>query len=126
MAATVFCADIQDRDGGILLLSTLFGGFHFSKGGSLTTPNQGPISAPPLAKSCRASKSNSSNAAKAFVTLPKHWLVERSIALAESLLKFGEERGEPQLYGRRLPLLRLYSYYVTKALQWLTDFRDGL
>lgn len=46
--------------------------------------------------------------------------------MAEPLSKTGQGLGEPQRHSRRLPPFRLPSTHATKALQWLTNFRDGL
>jgi hypothetical protein len=55
-------ADIQDRDGGIMLLSTLFGMFPFSQKLFVDSAYQGPLFNSDLAKILPASKQKSSNA----------------------------------------------------------------
>ena len=82
MHATVHSADVQDRHGGLLLLSTLLGRPYLEKlfaDGAY----QGPIFADRLAKilsSVKIEIVKRSDQARAFVTLPKRWIVERTIA----------------------------------------------
>ena len=81
--AIVHPADIQDRDGGILLLASLFGmhpflqklfadagyrGPQFQKALAATLPN---LAVEIVKRSAHV---------KAFVVLPKRWIVERTIA----------------------------------------------
>ena len=80
--ALVTAADVQDRDGGIVLLSTLFGQFPFLKklfadGAYAGTAFQGGLSnAMPsllteIVRRC--------DQLKGFTVLPKRWIVERTI-----------------------------------------------
>jgi len=74
---------IQDRDGGVLLLSTLFGRFPFIEKLFADSAYQGPIFADALGKILPRLKIEivkRSDQAKGFVLLPKRWIVERSIA----------------------------------------------
>jgi putative transposase len=83
MGAIVHSAAIQDRDGGILLLSTLFGRFPFLEKLFADSAYQGPIFAVALADILPRVKTGivkRCDQAKGFVTLPKRWIVERSIA----------------------------------------------
>ncbi len=83
MGAVVHCADIQDRDGGVLLLSTLFGRFPFLDRLFADSAYQGPIFAIAAGKILPRLKIEivkRCDSAKGFVTLPKRWIVERSIA----------------------------------------------
>ena len=83
MGAIVHCADIQDRDGGVLLLSTLFGRFPFLGKLFADSAYQGPIFAGETAKilpRLEIEIVKRSDQAKGFVKLPKRWIVERSIA----------------------------------------------
>jgi putative transposase len=83
MGAIVHCADIQDRDGGLLLLSTLFKRFPFLEKLFADSAYQGPIFAAVLADILPRLKTEivkRCDQAKGFVTLPKRWIVERSIA----------------------------------------------
>src|SRR6478672_2172273 len=83
MQAVVHSADVQDRDGGVLLLATLFGRFSYLARLFADGAYQGPIFAAGLAKILSGVKLEivkRSDQAKGFVTLPKRWIVERSIA----------------------------------------------
>ncbi len=76
-------AGIQDRDGGILLLATLFGQFPFLVKLFADSAYQGPIFGNALAQilPCVATEIvKRSDRAKGFVQLPKRWIVERTIA----------------------------------------------
>jgi transposase len=76
-------ADIQDRDGGVLLLSTLFGMYPFLVKLFADAGYQGPQFATPVAKvlpylSVEIVKR--SDHASGFVVLPMRWVVERTLA----------------------------------------------
>jgi len=76
-------ADVQDRDGGIALLATLFGLFPFLEKLFADSAYQGPIFNSKLASILPYVKTEivkRSDTAKGFVALPKRWIVERSIA----------------------------------------------
>ena len=81
--AIVHPADIQDRDGGILLLSTLFGLFPFLKKLFADGGYQGPQFQEALAKALpqlNVEIVKRSDRAKGFEVLPKRWIVERTLA----------------------------------------------
>jgi putative transposase len=81
--AIVHPADIQDRDGGILLLSTLFGLFPFLKRLFADSAYAGPVFHAALAKirtQLETEIVKRSDWAKGFVVLPRRWIVERTIA----------------------------------------------
>ncbi len=83
MQAIVHSADVQDRDGGVLLLSRLFGRFPYLEKLFADSAYQGPIFAGALAKILSRVKIEivkRSDQPKGFVTLPKRWIVERTIA----------------------------------------------
>jgi hypothetical protein len=76
--AVVHAADVQDRDGGILLLATLFGQFPFLQKLIADSAYQGPIFANALAEILPHLKTEiikRSERAKGFVRLPKRWIV---------------------------------------------------
>ena len=76
-------ADIQDRDGGILLLSTLFGLFPFLKKLFADGGYQGPQFEQAVTKilpELHVEIVKRSDQAKGFKILPKRWLVERTFA----------------------------------------------
>jgi len=81
--AVVHSASIQDRDGGIMLLATLFGRFAFLEKLFADSAYQGPIFGGALAKILPALEIEivkRSDQAKGFVQLPKRWIIERTIA----------------------------------------------
>src|ERR1700730_5670392 len=81
--AIVHSAGIQDRDGGIALLATLFGRFQFLAKLFADSAYQGPIFGSALAKILPCLETEiirRSDQAKGFVRLPKRWIVERTIA----------------------------------------------
>jgi transposase len=81
--AIVHPADIQDRDGGILLLSTLFGLFPFLKKLFADGGYQGPQFEHALAElwpGLEVEIVKRSDQAQGFRILPKRWVVERTFA----------------------------------------------
>ena len=81
--AIVHRADIQDRDGGILLLATLFGMYPFLQKLFADAAYQGPQFHKALAKilpHLGPEIVKRSDQAKGFAVLPKRWIVERTIA----------------------------------------------
>ena len=83
LLAVVHSADIQDRDGGILLLETMKGLFPFLEKLFADSAYQGPLFAKGLAEVLPCLKAEiikRSGQAKGFVKLPKRWIVERTIA----------------------------------------------
>src|SRR5947207_6168696 len=79
----VTSASVQDRDGGIILLATLFGMFPFLEKLFADSAYEGPIFHTALASILPSLKTEivkRSDQAKGFVVLPKRWIVERSIA----------------------------------------------
>jgi transposase len=81
--AIVHPADIQDRDGGILVLSTLFGQFPFLKKLFADGGYQGPQFQQALAKvlpQLTVEIVKRSDRATGFEVLPKRWIAERTFA----------------------------------------------
>ncbi len=79
----VTAADVQDRDGGLALVSTLFGLFPFLTKLFADSAYQGPKFHEPLARILPAVDTEivkRSDRQKGFVVLPKRWIVERTIA----------------------------------------------
>jgi transposase len=81
--AVIHPADIQDRDGGVLVLSTLFGMFPFLQKLFADGGYQGPQFQKALAKVLPQIKTKiikRSDKAKGFEVLPRRWVVERTFA----------------------------------------------
>ena len=82
MQAVVHAADIQNRDGGVLLMGSLFGLFPFLLKLYADSGYQGPKFQHGLSRVCRQVNVEivkRSDTGK-FVILPKRWIVERTIA----------------------------------------------
>jgi len=80
--AIVHAADIQDRDGGVLVMATLFGMYPFLLKLHADAGYQGPQFQGALVRVVRQVNVEivkRSDAAKGFVVLPKRWIVERTI-----------------------------------------------
>jgi transposase len=81
--AIVHPADIQDRDGGMLVLSTLFGMYPFLQKLFADGGYQGPVFQKALAKALPRLEIEiikRSDHAKGFEVLPQRWVVERTFA----------------------------------------------
>ena len=83
MHAIVHAADIQDRDGGVMLMATLFGAFPFltrlfADGGYRGSQFQSAIAG--ILPRVTVEIVKRSDQAKGFAVLPKRWIVERSLA----------------------------------------------
>jgi transposase len=83
MHAIVHAADIQDRDGGVLLMATLFGLYPFllklyADGGYQGDRFQEALRA--VLKLVNIEIVKRSDQARRFVVLPKRWIVERTFA----------------------------------------------
>jgi transposase len=81
--AIVHGVDIQDRDGGVLLMATLFGAFPFL----LRLYADGGYQGPQFQAAMKQTVANvnveivkRSDGAKGFAVLPKRWIVERTFA----------------------------------------------
>ncbi len=81
--AIVHPADIQDRDGGVLVLSTLFGMYPFLQKLFADGGYKGPVFQKALAKALphlEIEFVKRSDPAKGFTVLPRRWVVERTFA----------------------------------------------
>src|ERR1700691_4555450 len=83
MHAIVHSADVQDRDGGALLMASLFGAFPFliklyADGGYQGAQFQDALGA--ILKRVNVEIVKRSDQAQRFVVLPKRWIVERTFA----------------------------------------------
>ncbi len=82
MNAIIHAADIQDRDGGVLVMATLFGLYPFLLKLYADAGYQGPKFRLGLKRVCRRVNVEIVRRCDAgkFVVLPKRWIVERTIA----------------------------------------------
>ena len=83
MHAIVHAADIQDRDGGAMLMATLFGAFPFltrlfADGGYRGSRFQSAVAR--ILPRVTVEIVKRSDQAEGFAVLPKRWIVERSLA----------------------------------------------
>jgi transposase len=108
--AIVHRADIQDRDGGIVLLATLFGMYPFLKKLFADGGYQGPEFQKALAKimpKIKAEIVKRFDHAKGFVVLPRRWIVERTIAWLNRCRRLAKDW--ENLNRKALAFLRLAS-----------------
>ena len=111
------------------MLATLFGLFPFLEKLFADSAYQGPIFTTALASILPRSKPKSSNApiaSKASSSLPKRWIVERTIAWlnrCRRLAKDWENLNRNALAFLKLASIRLM---LTKTLQSMTNSPDGL
>jgi transposase len=108
--AIVHPADIQDRDGGILLLATLFGMHPFLTKLFADAGYQGPKFQKALARilpCLEADIVKRSNHLKGFAVLPKRWIVERTIAWLNRCRRLAKDW--ENLNRKGLAFLRLAS-----------------
>jgi transposase len=109
----VHAANLQDRDGGKLLLATLFGLFPFLRKVYADAGYQGPKFRKAMKRVLRRVKLEivrRSDAAKGFVVLPKRWIVERTIGWlnrCRRLAKDWENLNRKALAFVRLASIRL-------------------
>ncbi len=113
MDAIVHGADIQDRDGGVLLMASLFGLYPFLLKLYADGGYQGPEFQRALKKTLarvRIEIVKRCDRAKGFVVLPKRWIVERTFAWlgrCRRLAKDFENLNRKALAFLRLASIRL-------------------
>jgi len=103
-------ADIQDRDGGVLVLETLAGQFPFLRKLFADGGYQGPKFREALAKILPQLKTEivkRSDKAKGFEVLPRRWVVERTFAWLNRCRRLA--RDWENLTRNALAFLRLAS-----------------
>jgi transposase len=127
--AIVHPADIQDRDGGVLVMATLFGMFPFLKTLFADSGYQGPKFAKALAKvlpHLDVEIVKRSDRVSGFVVLPKRWIVERSIAWLNRCRRLAKDW--ENLNRKALAFLRLASirFIAQKTLQSSVKSPDRL
>ena len=108
--AIIHPADIQDRDGGLLLLSTLFGMYPFLKKLFADGGYQGAVFQKALATilpDLEIEIVRRSHQAKGFVVLPRRWVVERTIAWLNRCRRLAKDW--ENLNRKALAFLRLAS-----------------
>jgi transposase len=108
--AIVHPADVQDRDGGILVMATLFGLFPFLKTLFADGGYQGPQFAKAVAKALphlNIEIVKRSDRVKRFVVLPQRWIVERTIAWLNRCRRLAKDW--ENLNRKALAFLRLAS-----------------
>ena len=108
--AVVHRADIQDRDGGILLLATLFGMYPFLNKLFADAGYQGPHFQKALARILPHLETEivrRSDQVKGFAVLPKRWIIERTIAWLNRCRRLAKDW--ENLNRKALAFLRLAS-----------------
>ena len=83
LAAIVHAADIQDRDGGAMLMATLFGLYPFLLKLYADGGYQGPVfqkAMKAIMAQVEVESVKRSDQIKGFIVLPKRWAVERTLA----------------------------------------------
>ena len=111
--AIVHPADIQDRDGGVLLLATLFGMYPFLQTLFADAAYQGhrfDTARKAILPHLQTQIVKRSDQAKGFVVLPKRWIVERTLAWlnrCRRLAKDWENLNRTALAFLRLASIRL-------------------
>jgi transposase len=106
----VHAADIQDRDGGELVMATLFGLYPFLLKLYADGGYQGPLFRRAMAKimaQVNVEIVKRSDQAKGFIVLPKRWVVERTFAWLGRCRRLAKDW--ENLNRRGLAFLRLAS-----------------
>ncbi len=108
--AIVHAADMQDRDGGVLLMATLFGLFPFLRKLYADGGYQGPVFRQAMKwipRQIDLEIVKRSDHAKGFQILPKRWIVERTIAWLNRCRRLAKDW--ENLNRKALAFLRLAS-----------------
>jgi len=126
MHAIVHAANVQDRDGGVWLLATLFARYPFLMKLYADAGYQGPQFQRALKKVLKRvglEIVKRSDQAKGFVVLPKRWIVERTFAWLGRCRRLAKDW--ENLNCKALAFLRLASIrlMLRKALQSCTCSR---
>ncbi len=119
--AVVHSADLQDRDGGVLVMPTLFGMFPFLRKLYADAGYQGPKFQAALKRVLRLVQIQivrRSDTAQGFEVLPRRWVVERTIAWlnrCRRLAKDWENLSHTALAFLRLASIRLMIRRLCQA-----------
>ena len=108
--AIVHSADLQDRDGGVLLIATLFGLFPFLRKLYADGGYQGPVFQRALKRVMRQVDLEivkRSDHANGFEVLPRRWIVERTIGWLNRCRRLAKDW--ENLNRKALAFLRLAS-----------------
>ena len=108
--AIVHAADLQDRDGGVLLMASLFGLFPFLRKLSADGGCQGPVfrKAPTrVLRHIDLEIVKRSDGTRGFEVLPKRWIVERTIGWLNRCRRLAKDW--QNLNRKTLAFLRLAS-----------------
>lgn len=118
MEATVHAADIQDRDGSVMLMATLFGLYPFLMKLYADAGYQGAKFQQGLAQVCRSVNVEIVRRCDVgkFAVLPKRWIVERTIAWLNRCRRLSKELGVPQSQCTRFPPMGVSSIDAQKDL----------
>jgi hypothetical protein len=131
MQAIVHAADIQDRDGGVLLMGALFGLYPFLPKLYADSGYQGPNFQVGLRSACRQVNLEivKRSDRHRFVVLPKRWIVDRTIAVDvyvdQSLPTAGQGLGVPEPQRPRIPAPGLRPSHASKAMPRQQMIPDG-
>jgi transposase len=110
LLAIVHAADVQDRDGGALLMAALFGLFPFLRKLYADGGYQGPVFQKALARLLRQIDLQivkRSDHTQGVVVLPKRWIVERTIGWLNRCRRLAKDW--ENLNRKALAFLRLAS-----------------
>ncbi len=136
MHALVHAADIQDRDGGVVVMATLFGLYPFllklyADGGYQGRAFQAGLKKAIARVNVEIVKR--SDQARGFVVLPKRWIVERTPhpelvegRLAGTMPPSRQGLGVPQRQGARILEARIDPPHDQKAMQSIMKSPDRL
>jgi len=128
MQAIVHAADVQDRDGGVLLMGALFGLYPFllklyADGGYQGAKFQDGLKAACAQVSVEIVRRGD---VSRFIVLPRRWIVERTIGRLNRVPPPRKGLGVPEPECARFPALGLGSPDAAKALPAHTMISDGL
>jgi transposase len=118
MQAIVHAADIQDRDGGAMLMATLFGLYPFllklyADGGYQGRGFRNAMKT--IMTQVDVEIVKRSDQAKAFTVLPKRWVVERTFAWLNRCRRLAKDRGMPEPKSTHLPAARICAPHAAEA-----------